>query len=193
MAIVDTMWSTWTNTTTTTASTFDSSTNGIWITWATSDSTSDTSNERPIYYRSNYVPPQLSDEDIRRRQEQFEAQRQQALREAEARMEQAAAASARAKETLLSLLTEEQVEEYEKNQYFHLVAKNGKKYQIKKMIGTNILQFNEEGAAEEQWCSHFTSAYGQLPVEDILVAQLLYFLSGREEELRQVAHRSRVA
>lgn len=111
-----------------------------------------------------------------------------------------AAATERALETLTSLLNEEQRESYRILGFFDMTAQSGRRYRLHRGVAGNVreLGINPEGEPEEvaSLCCHPSrSIYdeetgrrlGEMPVEDVVVSQLLA-LRFDEERFRLTAN-----
>lgn len=103
-------------------------------------------------------------------------------------------ASMRAVETLLRLLTPEQVEQYERERYIIQRGSLGGWYRIHQGYAQNIYELDDEGGRPvSRLCAHprMNNANGTLPIEDAMIAQLLQ-LRFDEPGFLAVANRSRV-
>lgn len=193
-SISDPMWTNWITTTsniTITIRTSDPWETQLWVRWNDyGTATNSTSN----IVVGNYRAPVITEEERVRRAEV-------AARQEELRLEiekQKVDAEAKAKETLFSLLNEEQRQQYEQFKQFFITANDGTQYLIKREIGDNIIRYEKREGEEiakptEVLCAHFPSGYGDLPVEDVLTSQVLYFLSGQEKQLYDLAHKRRAS
>lgn len=92
-----------------------------------------------------------------------------------------------ADELLLSQLSPEQREEYQRLQRFHVVA-DGKTYRIRRGWAGNI-DLIEDDRVAERWCVHPART---VPVPDNLLAQKLMIESGLADELREIANVSTI-
>jgi hypothetical protein len=163
----NTTWVTWTASTATTYQ----ATNTTWQAWNNTTGTSTT---------WTAVPDPVSTAEYRERQEEE--------RRARARAEE------RAKETLESLLTQEQIDDLRRTKAFELITQSGKRYRIRRGVSGNV-RLVEDGREVEALCAHpRTSLYddagrylGALPSEDVMIAQMLA-LDADEEGFRRVAN-----
>lgn len=94
-----------------------------------------------------------------------------------------------ARELLLSVLSEEQRKEYERDKAFHVEAKDGTRYRLKHGWAGNVEELNELGIAIARYCIHPNV---QIPEADNLVAQKL-MLETDPERFRRTANRTDLA
>lgn len=134
-----------------------------------------------------------SDEQRKQRLEAAEREAERARqREAKAKEEyekaQAAriAAEARARELLLSVLSDQQREEYERTKAFRVKAADGKEYRLKHGWAGNVEELDEFGKAIARLCIHPSAA---IPEADNLVAQKL-MIETDPESFRRIANRT---
>lgn len=119
-----------------------------------------------------------------------ESPEQQAIREArwEAQAEIDAAASVKARELLLSLLTEHQRDEFTENGYFHVHTKDGERVYRLKPSASPVRVKGEDGS-QYSYCIHPPAKY---PPEDVTAAHLL-MLETEEDEFLSTANATRLA
>jgi hypothetical protein len=161
----NTTWVTWTASTATTYA----ATNTTWQAWNTT--TTGTSWATPI--------PVSTAEQRERQEEEWQAR---------------ARAEERAKETLESLLTQEQIEDLRRTKAFELITQSGRRYRIRRGVSGNV-RLVEDGREVEALCAHpRTSLHddagrylGALPSEDVMIAQMLA-LNADEEGFRRIAN-----
>lgn len=114
--------------------------------------------------------------------------------EREERRRVEAAASERALETLSEVLTQAQWEQYQESEEFDLVVPSGNVYRICRGVTGNVTRM-VDGVQVESLCAHPHMSQmdnlgrwvGRLPVEDVLVSQVLTLLTD-EAEFRRVAN-----
>ena len=112
-----------------------------------------------------------------------ETQAQRKERKRQARLDDLAAA--RAKALLLEHLSDEQRAEYEEHQYFHVLSEGGRLYRIKHGSAGNVYRIGTDGSVEHKFCIH---ARDSVPHEDNMLAQML-LLRLDEEQFLTVANR----
>jgi hypothetical protein len=188
------IWNTWTPTTTTNATTAYYSPNLTDIVWnAWNDPVTNTINGGTITMYPQV--PQFTAEEREAERAEAVARNERFLAEQEERNRKATAARERAEETLRLLLTDSQWEEYEATKQFVLRVASGNRYLIRHGVSGNVRLLDEHADAVEALCAHPTmvvhddnGAYqGQLPVADVLVAQVLA-LRADEESFRRIAN-----
>jgi hypothetical protein len=120
----------------------------------------------------------------------LETEEQRVAREARAKQyeEETKAKEIRAQQLLLSFLTEEQAETWQKEKRFEVVVK-GKIYRIKKHERVHLL--DEKKKPTIAYCIHPSSEHG-LPAEDVALSQKL-LLETDEEAFLRIANATRVA
>lgn len=184
VAVSTWIWQTWVNGTVTTVDTsydpfWTQGTTGtanvvnanVWASWNTNHYTTG----------SNYRPEPALPTWEQKRQRLILSNRSRA-RHLRYKIERRAAERT-AEELLLSQLTVEQREEYERLQRFHVIV-GDKTYRLRRAWAGN-LDVIEDGTIRERWCVHPRE---QVPVPDNLLAQKLMLESGAAEELRQIAN-----
>lgn len=149
-------------------------------------------NRPPVYTRPREDPAVVAERRIREREALFQRV------EAENRAHKEA--QEKAEQTLLSLLTPEQREEYRVRRLFHVRGSKGTLYRILHGSSGNIRQVlseADEGRGLHAFCAHprmhveavdeLTSA-GRLPHEDAMIAQMLALMTD-EDSFLAVANR----
>lgn len=185
------LWNTWTST----ASTASYTINTVWNGWTGTIANSSTTGSG--YYYNNGAQhtriPEASAERVAEVQRRAEEQRQRRLAIDEAEK----AAEVRAAETLLSLLTEDQRVQWQREKAFELITQAGRRYRIERGVAGNI-SLIEDGEVTERLCAHPPVEFreegriiGRLPREDVVIAQMLH-LQADEEDFRRVANITRV-
>lgn len=146
------------------------------------------------------LPEDASDEMVqeayrqaRVRQQEEQGQRQE--RRAQARGRQRAAQQ-RARTTLRALIGEERWDTWEAHQYVVVVSQSGRRYLLTKGHVENVHLLDEAGLVEATYCAHpplseydGASFLGELPAEDVLIAQIL-LLTADEGRFLSVANRN---
>lgn len=110
-------------------------------------------------------------------------------------IEQRRTAAKVAEQTLLSLLSKEQVEEYRKSRSFTVRGSRGSRFRVKHGTSGNVVQLDSLGREVAGHCAHpeitVTDSKGQrlgwLPTEDVMLHQMLA-LSADEESFLAVAN-----
>lgn len=162
-----TIWLRWISDNTTTASTTTS--DYVWHNWnTTSTSTSVTYNVNRVY-----TPPVETEEQRRLRRE--------AVKRAEKQRAELEAAEARAKELLLSMLTEEQRHHLHREGRFKVCGNKGGEYEITIGYAGNIRR------GRHRYCGHLSD--GRIPTYDHMLAQKL-MIETDEEAFLALANRS---
>lgn len=96
------------------------------------------------------------------------------------------AADVRAKELLVAVLSETQKAEFEKNETFTVISKDGeRRYRVKKGWSHNVERIDVAGKKLHTLCAHPSQT---VPEYDNMIAQLL-FLEHSEDEFLKVANR----
>jgi len=158
-------WQVWTNCTQT------ATTTAIWDQWITTNTTSTATN---CY---------ISHEITREEHEQMMARR----RAAEKQLEERQIAFERAKELLMSMLTEEQRRDVRERNCFHVRSRSGRRYRINTgCVNGNVERLNEAGLVAERFCAH-DREHGT-PWPDQHLAQKFY-LEHHEDEFLRIANR----
>lgn len=186
-------WEYWIQQTSTTAST----SSYIWDQWTGDIGYSTTSDSQTIYYpiwvntqreyRANnpfisavtrpYVPPTAEELAARRQEEEQRKQRKEAAEKA-------------AEELLMSHMTPEQREMYQKMKRFHVISATGKRFEVdatRRMH--NVFQLDEQGKRVVEHCIYQT---GDTPQGDNLLAQKL-LLEHDEAQFVAIANQRRLA
>lgn len=180
------VWNNWANTMTVSTNT----TAGVWNNWTAGNL------YRPVEYRP------LGRQPVRRPAYDQVARAEDLFRRVDLDTQRLARAEAglRARETLMGLLSEEQQEEYEERQQFHVTGSNGTLYRIKYGTSGNIRRVRsreDEGREEAAFCVHSTShtrpeladevgiVSGHLPHEDHMIQQMLHLMINEDEILAQ--------
>jgi hypothetical protein len=174
-------WAAWNSNATTTTSDI------VWYSWqgtstAATATVTATATAATIWYQWTCVDsvpaPPAPEQAALTVEEQSE---QQAERE-RVRSEQATAYVARAAEVKEATeravrlfeeqLSDEQLDQYKKNQSFTVVSrKSGRRYRIDHGIARNVRQLREDGSIEKTYCCHLA---GDFPIHDHMVAQKLF-------------------
>lgn len=216
MAVYSTVWNTWV---TSSASTTISISNPTWINWVTT-STGGTGNTQLIWANwtnattatttqwtvQNAAAP-TEEQRARWAQEAAERETRWQAREAErearhrADLEALEVAKVRAEETLRAVLDDEQWAAWESDKRFELITQSGRRYRVARGISHNIKLIAADSDREvESLCAYPRRAIhddagnrlGQLPAEDVVIAQVLALRSD-EEGFRRVANIHRIA
>jgi hypothetical protein len=143
------------------------------------------------------LPDEMLQESYRLRREerrQLREAREQTQRDAHARQ---GAARARARETLRALLGEERWAVWEETRQVFVTGQSGREYVVTAGHIENVHLLDGEGRVEATYCAHPpTSVYdedghflGELPGEDVLIAQIL-LLTADEDRFLRVANRN---
>lgn len=173
-------WGLWTTATTT----ITYATNSAWNSWTSG-------NANTVTFTGNYLPAEPTEEERAQQRERAERQRV----EAQERTDRERIARERARETLQQVLDGEQWERWEREQQFELITQSGRRYRIRRGVSGNV-RLIEDGQEAEALCAHPpTGVYsddrrdylGALPVEDVVIAQVLA-LQADEESFRRVAN-----
>ncbi len=164
----------------------------VWNAWDTSFTTDNV--RRPTSVGAPYGFAKMS----RKERDKWEAaqlaaeeRRVQQQREYERRVEEErvkrVAAEKKAYDLMMTYLTPEQRDEYERLQRFHVISSNGKTYRIKKGSHGNIELLEEIDGKKRPVESLCVQPKGQLPCYDSMLAQKLH-LETDEDEVRRVAN-----
>lgn len=202
-AYADQVWTTWTSNTLTWSSNgtalpwTTSASTSVWGSWVTTTGTASSA----IQYVAP-APVHLSVEEQQRLAEETARRAEETARRVEERAARTRAALERARETLRSILTDEQWEQYEREERFELITQSGRRYRIRLGVAGNV-KLVEHGQEVESLCCHPSQTVrdeegrylGDLPTEDVVIAQVLA-LRADEEGFRRVAnisdHRGRL-
>lgn len=189
VTLPDLTWNTWTGSLTTSNS-YTVLPETVWTGFVT--------DPQPMY-RAAYARPRETEEEIRAR---LQAQQERLLRaqqreEDNRRMiEQRRAAAQVAEQTLLSLLSREQIEEYRKSRSFTVAGSRGSRFRIKHGTSGNVVRLDNRGQEVAGYCAHPEltirgdggEQLGWLPTEDVMLHQMLA-ISADEEGFLAVANR----
>jgi len=91
------------------------------------------------------------------------------------------AANGKAEKLLLSCLSPEQRDTYQKKGLFYLYTKSGKRYRIEKGRSGNVRLVNDKDVILKRYCIH---PIEQVPDQDTMLAQALLLQSNEAEFLR---------
>jgi hypothetical protein len=106
--------------------------------------------------------------------------------------EQRQAASARARQLLLGELDPVQRAQFLAEGYFVVIGRRGRRYRIRPAVSANIDVLRRSGRVLERLCVHPEGAY-RMPVEDVMLAQLLHLRHSEAELLRIANHHAALA
>ncbi len=89
------------------------------------------------------------------------------------------AATARADELLMSLLSPEQVASYVDDQYIDVIGSEGGRFRLYTTMGSsgNVAWLRRNGSVGGRICAHPTMAHGYLPMPDILAGQVIALIT----------------
>lgn len=121
-----------------------------------------------------------------RSEEERAALAERYAREAEQRAKERAEADAKAHKILLRFLTAEQRRDFEASKEFLVIGASGAKYRIKWGRVANIEALTADDRVSHRLCVHPVDA--SLPIEDVLLAQLLH-LKSNDNDLARIANR----
>lgn len=186
-----TVWESWNSGWTTSTSSVTS--NDVWLSWNTTWASNSTATYDSSVTWSAWNNPRYNQAVRALRQQETDAER--AAREERARIqreEQERAqrerdeANARARELLLSVLNEEQKEEYLKYKAFTVIAKDSqRRYIIKEGWAGNVYEVDENDNVIRSFCIHPRET---IPVPDNLTSQKLMLEGGQEKEFQKIAN-----
>ena len=179
---VDPTWTRWIDTTSTTTTantvTYD---NGSWRSWVDATAFGDANR---VYLAAE---PAYTDAELRQREVDLRRRLRENERRRKATEREAAIAQRKARRLLLSHLTPEQRDEFERLERFTVIAADGRTYRVHRKWSHN-LELIEGGFITEQLCVHPRE---QTPVEDSLLAQKL-MLETDPDTLRRIANITRL-
>jgi hypothetical protein len=96
-------------------------------------------------------------------------------------------AEERADELLMSLLSPDQLRQYQAAKAFEVCTKAGRRYRLTRQISGSVKLLGPDGRAMATYCAHL--ADHRIPIPDHLIAQK-FLLEHHEEEFLRVANRS---
>lgn len=174
-ASTDTIWRIWSDSTNTTASiTTTAATDTIWPIWVNQS----IQTIRPV---GAPISPQVAAEAAAERARRDEAYRAQRAEEDRKR----ALADERARQLLVSVLSDQQKKDLANNGYFFVDAPSGRRYRIDKGRSGNVKVIDKvTGVWTESLCIHQRD---DVPVYDTMVMQKL-LIETAEDEFRKVAN-----
>lgn len=156
-----------------------------WVTWVTSGTTTITSGHAYQPYVDTRTPEQKAADDARIAAERAEIQRKAELAAAERR-----AAIERARALLLSMLTVQEREQYQREQFFDVIAKHSKRrYRIRQGSHGNVRLLDAAGREVASYCGQPNG----VPTEDSMLAQKLQIEHDEDEFLRHANRRALTA
>lgn len=169
-------WSAWTSGTTTTTS-------GTWTIWVNGDGGTGSNNSTWGYWCTGsgtvtvQAPVQETEESRRRREAAREAAQ---AREAAAQAEREAA-HARARLLLMSMLSEAQRQQYEKDRFFEVIGQHTRRrYRIHHGTHGNVKLLDDQGREVVSYCGQPNG----VPTEDAMLAQKLQIEYDENEYVR---------
>lgn len=170
-----------------TASSSTAVTGTVWQNWQTTITSNCTSASNLVW--SNWSASSSDSFVIASESEEARAAREARAAEADERRrvqeQERAAADAKARELLLSILLPWQKEQFEKHGWF-LVKSKKHVYRIRRGWSANIDRLDADGKVTDQLCIHPRQA---IPLADLMAAQKLMLETDAEEQLLATAYR----
>ena len=175
-----TVWPMWNNEYMTTTST--ATTDRIWYRW------------QPVtaeeVWQAGWQPAPLTAEEVAEQARQARQREEESLRATEERVRIAREAEARAAELLKANLNESQAREFESEQAFTVISKDGeRRYKVTRGWQHNVIKLDAHGKRLATLCAHPVHA---VPESDNMLAQKL-MLEHAEEEFLKIANERRLA
>jgi hypothetical protein len=180
----------WTQQNSSATTSFASGSN-VWNEWATGTASSSISQQYPQRYYDPYANE--TDEERIARLERQAVVREQQLRKERRRRIRSDLAVIRAQRLLHSVLSDEQLTEFERTKAFTLTVIDSRtgaerRFRINQGKAGNVTEIDEKGQPLAKYCVHL---YGREPMEDTLVAQKL-LLETDVEEFERLANVTRI-
>ena len=172
----DCVWSMWVDTSNaTSATTISSSSDEIWISWTDGTSAGN------IIPQSYSPPPETEEQQQARleREQRFREEREAAQRERET-------AKCKAEELLRDSLNAEQLEQFDKTEWFFVIGQSGKCYRIRHGWIGNVDELDQDDMVVAEYCIH---PQIQVPVEDSMLVQKL-MLEADESRFMEIANKT---
>lgn len=182
------IWYVWVSNNTATTTTIQDT---VWGTWQNMPATSGSQYYFPQRYVAVDPYANETEEERAARLEREEQQRALYTRKARRVRIRKEIAAIRAKRLLHSLMTAEQIEEYERTKSFHVQvrdprARRFRSFRVNHGVQGNVTELDEHGRPRTKYCIHPSG----VPTEDTMAAQLL-MLQTDIEEFERIANRSR--
>lgn len=134
------------------------------------------------------VAAERREADMREAQRRYEERRVRERVAAEDAQRVAREARTRAERTLLAAMTDEQRESYLTRGAFRVVGEDGKTYEVRRGRIHNVEELDAEGRQVVNYCI----THGEIPDEDILLAQKM-LLEGNIATFKRIANATRRA